>query len=66
MTEEHGGRRANDGIRCDFSGVNAQVWPKRKGDLWGLSMQIVPVPGRDFEALSVDYNFMFNQSGTTR
>lgn len=54
------------GFRYDSSGVNQQVWPKRKGGLWDLSMQLVPVPGRDFETLSMDYNFMFNQSGTTQ
>lgn len=25
----------------------------------------MPLPGRDFETLSMDYNFMVNQSGTT-
>ncbi len=29
-------------------------------------MQLVPVPGRDFQTLSMDYNFMVNQSGTTK
>ncbi|MEV7482113.1 hypothetical protein ACIPJG_20405 [Streptomyces halstedii] len=54
------------GFRYDSSGVRDQVWPKKKGGLWDLSMQLVPVPGRDFETLSMDYNFMFNQSGTTQ
>ncbi|MGC5365582.1 hypothetical protein ACPXCE_28575 [Streptomyces sp. DT24] len=54
------------GFRYDSSGVNNQVWPKKKGGLWDLSMQLVPVPGRAFETLSMDYNFMFNQSGTTQ
>ncbi|MGW1408600.1 hypothetical protein [Streptomyces sp. NPDC002403] len=54
------------GFRYDSSGVNDQVWPKKKDGLWDLSMQLVPVPGRDFETLSMDYNFMFNQSGTTQ
>ncbi|MFE6978196.1 hypothetical protein [Streptomyces sp. NPDC057682] len=54
------------GFRYDSSGVNDQVWPKKKGGIWDLSMQLVPVPGRAFETLSMDYNFMFNQSGTTQ
>ncbi|WP_031080967.1 hypothetical protein [Streptomyces sp. NRRL WC-3549] len=54
------------GFRYDSSGVGNQVWPKKKNGLWDLSLQLVPVPGRAFETLSMDYNFMFNQSGTTQ
>ncbi|WP_405898541.1 hypothetical protein OG242_14290 [Streptomyces sp. NBC_00727] len=54
------------GFRYDSSGVNDQVWPQKKNGVWDLSMQLVPVPGRGFETLSMDYNFMFNQSGTTQ
>ncbi|WP_406862279.1 hypothetical protein ABZO31_18180 [Streptomyces sp. HUAS MG47] len=53
------------GFRYDTSGVNNQVWPKKDQGLWDLSMQLVPMPGRAFETLSMDYNFMVNQSGTT-
>ncbi|WP_327354462.1 hypothetical protein [Streptomyces sp. NBC_01304] len=53
------------GFRYDTSGVNNQLWPKKKEGLWDLSMQLVPVPGRKFETLTMDYNFMVNQSGTT-
>ncbi|MFE3944555.1 hypothetical protein ACFXPV_22150 [Streptomyces sp. NPDC059118] len=53
------------GFRYDSSGVDNQVWPKKKAGVWDLSMQLVPVPGREFETLSMDYNFMFSQSGTT-
>ncbi|WP_406501364.1 hypothetical protein OHA04_21805 [Streptomyces sp. NBC_01590] len=53
------------GFRYDSSGVNNQVWPKKKDGIWDLSLQLVPMPGREFETLSMDYNFMFNQSGTT-
>ncbi|MBA2945078.1 hypothetical protein [Streptomyces himalayensis] len=52
------------GFRYDTSGVDNQVWPERKGGLWDLSMQLVPLPGRSFETLTMDYNFMVNQSGT--
>ncbi|MGP3634578.1 hypothetical protein ACTU45_14600 [Streptomyces sp. 24-1644] len=54
------------GFRYDSSGVGNQVWPKKKNGLWDLPLQLVPVPGRAFETLSMDYNFMFNQSGTTK
>ncbi|WP_432054544.1 polysaccharide deacetylase family protein [Streptomyces sp. bgisy022] len=53
------------GFRYDTSGVNNQVWPKKKDGLWDLSLQLVPFPGRSFETLSMDYNYMVNQSGTT-
>ncbi|GGY95428.1 hypothetical protein GCM10010300_44260 [Streptomyces olivaceoviridis] len=53
------------GFRYDSSGVNDQVWPKKKKEgLWDLSMQLVPFPGHTYEQLTMDYNFMVNQSGT--
>jgi hypothetical protein len=52
------------GFRYDSSGVNNQVWPKKKEGLWDLSMQLVPFPGHNYEQLTMDYNFMVNQSGT--
>ncbi|MGW0812314.1 hypothetical protein ACWD00_03480 [Streptomyces viridiviolaceus] len=52
------------GFRYDSSGVNNQVWPKKKQGLWDLSLQLVPFPGHTFEQLTMDYNFMVNQSGT--
>ncbi|GHF95875.1 hypothetical protein ACFFSH_20545 [Streptomyces filamentosus] len=55
------------GFRYDTSGVNDQIWPKKDEGLWDLSMHLVPVPGRAFQTLSMDYNFMVNQSpGTTQ
>ncbi|MCX5207332.1 hypothetical protein OG897_38755 [Streptomyces sp. NBC_00237] len=54
------------GFRYDTSGVNDQIWPEKQGKLWDLSMQLVPVPGRAFQTLSMDYNFYMNQSGATR
>ncbi|HWU06849.1 MAG TPA: hypothetical protein VN520_10780 [Streptomyces sp.] len=54
------------GFRYDSSGIGNQVWPTKKDGLWDLPLQLVPVPGRAFETLSMDYNFMFNQSGTTQ
>ncbi|MFF3850049.1 hypothetical protein [Streptomyces sp. NPDC002328] len=53
------------GFRYDTSGVNNQVWPGKKEGLWDLSMQLVPFPGHTYEQLTMDYNFMVNQSGAT-
>ncbi|MFJ4964823.1 hypothetical protein EES43_12705 [Streptomyces sp. ADI96-02] len=53
------------GFRYDSSGVGDQVWPKKKGGIWDIPLQLVPMPGRAFETLSMDYNYMVNQSGTT-
>ncbi|MER6263379.1 MULTISPECIES: hypothetical protein [unclassified Streptomyces] len=52
------------GFRYDSSGVDDQLWPKKKAGLWDLSMQLVPFPGHTFEQLTMDYNFMASQSGT--
>ncbi|MFD9211571.1 hypothetical protein ACFVY9_00340 [Streptomyces sp. NPDC059544] len=57
---------AKQGFRYDSSGISEQIWPDRKHGLWDLSLQMVPVPGRAFETLSMDYNFMINQSGTAK
>ncbi|WP_240134329.1 hypothetical protein [Streptomyces sp. MUM 178J] len=54
------------GFRYDTSGINNQLWPEKDKGLWDLSLQLVPVPGRQFETLSMDYNFMVNQSGTAK
>ncbi|MFI7006061.1 hypothetical protein [Streptomyces sp. NPDC050145] len=59
-------RAAKDlGFRYDTSGVNDQLWPRKKSGLWDLSMQLVPFIGHKYEQLTMDYNFMVNQSGTS-
>lgn len=52
------------GFRYDSSGNGTQVWPDKRKGLWDLPLQQVPMPGRKFETLSMDYNFLANQSGT--
>ncbi|MCF2539065.1 hypothetical protein K6168_25855 [Streptomyces sp. FB2] len=52
------------GFRYDSSGVNNQLWPTKRHGLWDLSLQLVPFPGHSYEQLTMDYNFMVNQSGT--
>ncbi|MQY06420.1 polysaccharide deacetylase family protein [Actinomadura macrotermitis] len=54
------------GFRYDSSGVGRQVWPGKRGGLWDVPMQIVPMPGRHMEVLSMDYNFLANQSRSPR
>ncbi|MEU7063815.1 hypothetical protein ACIGQE_14210 [Streptomyces sp. NPDC053429] len=53
------------GFRYDSSGISKQIWPKKTDGLWDIPLQLVPMPGRAFETLSMDYNYMVNQSGTT-
>ncbi|WP_436737408.1 hypothetical protein [Streptomyces sp. BBFR102] len=51
------------GWRYDASSPGGrQTWPVRREGLWDLPLQAVPFPGRSFETLSMDYNFMYNQS----
>ncbi|NLU67875.1 hypothetical protein [Streptomyces sp. HNM0574] len=52
------------GFRYDSSGNGKQVWPGKKHGLWDIPLQAVPIPGRNIETLSMDYNFMANQSVT--
>ncbi|MFR9672872.1 hypothetical protein [Streptomyces sp. TR02-1] len=52
------------GFRYDSSGNGTQVWPDKEQGLWDLPLQQIPMPGRAFETLSMDYNFLANQSGT--
>lgn len=52
------------GFRYDSSGNGTQVWPGKEGGLWDLPLQQIPMPGREFETLSMDYNFLVNQSQT--
>ncbi|MEV5507640.1 hypothetical protein [Streptomyces orinoci] len=55
------------GFRYDASSSGGrQVWPNKIDGIWDFPLQDVPVPGRHFETLSMDYNFLANQSGTTK
>ncbi|MEU2790585.1 hypothetical protein [Streptomyces sp. NPDC007100] len=55
------------GFRYDSSSVGGrQLWPRQIDGVWDFPLQQIPVPGRAFETLSMDYNFMANQSGTTK
>ena len=55
------------GFRYDASSVGGvQTWPHRIDGIWDFPLQQIPVPGRAFETLSMDYNFLANQSVTTK
>jgi hypothetical protein len=55
------------GWRYDASSPGGvQVWPGRRGGLWDLPLQAVPFPGATRggdQALSMDYNFLYKQTG---
>ncbi|WP_326598276.1 hypothetical protein [Streptomyces sp. NBC_01803] len=51
---------AEEGFRYDSSGNGLQVWPEKREGVWDIPLQSVPVPGRSFETLSMDYNFYVN------
>ncbi|MFG2003614.1 hypothetical protein ACGFNU_31075 [Spirillospora sp. NPDC048911] len=50
------------GFRYDSSGNGVQVWPRKRYGLWNLPLQEIPMPGQSYEVLSMDYNFLANQS----
>lgn len=55
------------GFRYDASSPGGlQVWPKKIDGIWDFPLQQVPFPGRKFETLSMDYNFLANQSGSVQ
>ncbi|MGW1994233.1 hypothetical protein [Embleya sp. NPDC001921] len=55
------------GFRYDASSPGGrQVWPTKVNGIWDLPLQQIPLPGRKFEVLSMDYNVMFNQSRTVK
>ncbi|MGW7001552.1 hypothetical protein ACWGCW_01650 [Streptomyces sp. NPDC054933] len=52
------------GWRYDASSPgDFQVWPSKKDGIWNFPMQLLPYPGKDFQVLSMDFNFLYNQSG---
>ena len=52
------------GWRYDSSATRPASWPRKDCGLWDLSMQPIPLPGTRAGVISMDYNFMANQSGT--
>jgi hypothetical protein len=40
-----------------------QIWPKKKDGIWDFPLQLIPYPNSKFQVLSMDFNFLANQSG---
>ncbi|WP_229924975.1 hypothetical protein [Streptomyces sulfonofaciens] len=52
------------GWRYDASSPgDFQQWPAKKGGVWDFPLQLLPYPGKDLQVLSMDFNFLYNQSG---
>ncbi len=55
------------GFRYDASSPGGrQVWPGKLDGIWNFPLQALPVPWMKHEVLSMDYNFMANQSKVTQ
>jgi len=51
------------GWRYDASSPgDFQIWPSKKDGVWNLPLQMLPFPGKNFQVLSMDFNFLYNQS----
>ena len=52
------------GWRYDASSPgDFQLWPAKQGGVWNFPLELVPYPGKDFQGLTMDFNFLYNQSG---
>ncbi len=45
------------------SSGNLQIWPNKKEGVWDFPLQLLPYEGGKFQGLSMDFNFLANQSG---
>ncbi|MFI5801278.1 hypothetical protein [Streptomyces sp. NPDC051561] len=51
------------GWRYDASSAgDFQIWPAKKNGVWDLPLQLLPFPEKQFQVLSMDFNFLYNQS----
>ncbi|NEA61937.1 hypothetical protein [Streptomyces sp. SID12488] len=51
------------GWRYDASSAgDFQIWPKKKDGIWDFPLQMLPYEGGDYQGLSMDFNFLYNQS----
>ncbi|MEV5435810.1 hypothetical protein AB0K80_07210 [Streptomyces sp. NPDC052682] len=51
------------GWRYDASSPgDFQVWPAKKNGLWDFPLQMLPYEGGKYQGLSMDFNFLYNQS----
>ena len=55
---------AQEGFRYDASQVaRLGDWPKRELGIWSMPLLEIPFVGHTFRVVSMDYNFMVNQTG---
>ncbi|OIK03561.1 hypothetical protein [Streptomyces monashensis] len=51
------------GWRYDASSPgDFQIWPTKKNGVWDFPLEMLPYAGKDFQGLSMDFNFLYNQS----
>ena len=54
------------GWRYDASSPGEfQDWPSKVDGIWNFPLQAMPYPGKNFQVLSMDFNFLANQSDGT-
>ncbi|MET8611155.1 MULTISPECIES: polysaccharide deacetylase family protein [Streptomyces] len=52
------------GWRYDASSPgDFQIWPTKKNGVWDFPLQMLPYENGKFQGLSMDFNFLYNQSG---
>ncbi|CAL9414025.1 hypothetical protein [Streptomyces sp. enrichment culture] len=51
------------GWRYDASSAgDFQIWPVKKDGIWDFPLQMLPYEGGKYQGLSMDFNFLYNQS----
>ncbi|MER6997152.1 hypothetical protein [Streptomyces sp. NPDC000410] len=51
------------GWRYDASSPgDFQIWPRKKNGIWDFPLQMLPYPEKEIQVLSMDFNFLYNQS----
>ncbi|MFF8968349.1 hypothetical protein [Streptomyces sp. NPDC014995] len=51
------------GWRYDASSAgDFQIWPAKKNGIWDFPLQMLPYEGGKYQGLSMDFNFLYNQS----
>ncbi|MFD4572571.1 hypothetical protein ACFWNK_06690 [Streptomyces sp. NPDC058417] len=51
------------GWRYDASSAgDFQIWPTKKNGMWDFPLQMLPYEGGKYQGLSMDFNFLYNQS----
>ncbi|MDJ0382039.1 hypothetical protein [Streptomyces sp. G-G2] len=52
------------GWRYDASSSgDFQLWPSKPNGIWNFPLQLVPLQNKEVQVLSMDFNFLYNQSG---